>query len=73
MEKQQKIKLWVAIGFVAVFTLISIFAYVKILKPIRDGRSQRTGKYTLKTGYKTKYNPDFIDSVSEVSSKKNRK
>ncbi len=65
MEKQQKYKLWIGIGFIVVFTVLSIIAYVKILKPIRDGRSQRTGKYTMKTGYKTKYNPDFIDSVSD--------
>lgn len=70
MEKQQKIKLWIAVGFVTVFTFISILAYVKILKPIREGRSHRSGKYTLKAGYKTKYNPDFIDSVTHANKKK---
>ena len=40
-----------------------IVAYIKILKPIRDTRSERTGKFTLKGKYKTQYNPDIMDSI----------
>lgn len=69
MEKSQKIKLVVGIAFIALFTAISAIAYVKILKPIRDGRNSHQskymlkGKYTLKGKYKTKINPDIIDSI----------
>jgi len=42
---------------------MSIVAYIKILKPIRDTRSERTGKFTLKGKYKTQYNPDIMDSI----------
>lgn len=63
MEKSQKIKLVVGIAFIALFTAINAIAYIKILKPIRDGRSSRQGKYTLKGKYKTKINPDIIDSI----------
>ena len=63
MNKQQKIKLTVAIAFFALITGISIVAYIKILKPIRDKRSERTGKFTLKGKYKTQYNPDIMDSI----------
>ena len=59
MNKQQKIKLTVAIAFFMLITGMSIVAYIKILKPIRDTRSERTGKFTLKGKYKTKYNPDI--------------
>lgn len=63
MNKQQKIKLTVAIAFFALITGISVVAYIKILKPIRDTRSERTGKFTLKGKYKTQYNPDIMDSI----------
>ena len=63
MNKQQKIKLTVAIAFFALITGISIVAYIKILKPIRDTRSERTEKFTLKGKYKTQYNPDIMDSI----------
>ena len=63
MNKQQKIKLAVAIAFFMLITGMSIVAYVKILKPIRDTRSERTGKFTLKGKYKTQYNPDIMDSI----------
>ena len=63
MNKQQKIKLTVAIAFFALITGISIVAYIKILNPIRDTRSERTGKFTLKGKYKTQYNPDIMDSI----------
>jgi hypothetical protein len=63
MNKQQKIKLTVAIAFFMLITGMSIVAYIKILKPIRDTRSERTGKFTLKGKYKTQYNPDIMDSI----------
>lgn len=68
-NKQQKLKLWIAIGFVVAFTAISIVAYIKILKPIRDNRSNRTGKYTMKQGYKTQFNPDYLDSLAKAKEK----
>jgi hypothetical protein len=67
---QKKLKLWIAVGFVTLFTAISIFAYVKILKPIRDGRANRTGKYTMKQGYKTQFNPDYLDSLEKAKKSK---
>ena len=70
MEKQQKFKLAIAIVFFALITGISIVAYVKILKPIRDTRSERKGKFTLKGKYKTNYNPDIIDSIEAKEKKK---
>lgn len=70
MNKHQRNKLIVAIGFFTLITAISIVAYVKILKPIRDTRSSRTGKYTLKGKYKTTYNPDIIDSIEAKEKKK---
>lgn len=63
MNTHQRNKLIVAIGFFVAITAISIWAYTTILKPIRDTRSQRTGKFTLKGKYKTQYNPDIIDSI----------
>jgi len=63
---QQKLKLWIAIGFVAVFTAMSVIAYFKILKPIKDNRQHRTGKYTMKQGYKTTFNPDYLDSLEKA-------
>ncbi len=66
MNKQQRAKLAVGLTFIALITGISIWAYVRILKPIRENRSLREGKHTLKRGYKTQYNPDFIDSVIEA-------
>ena len=63
MNKQQKIKLIVAIAFFLLITGMSIVAYIKILKPIRDTRNERTGKFTLKGKYKTNYNPDIMDSI----------
>jgi hypothetical protein len=66
MNKQQKAKLAVGLTFIALITGISLWAYFSILKPIQEGRAQREGKHTLKRGYKTQYNPDFIDSVIEA-------
>ncbi|MFM7639013.1 MAG: hypothetical protein ACKO67_04700 [Bacteroidota bacterium] len=63
MNKQQRNKLIVAIGFFALITTVSVWAYMTILKPIRDTRGERKGKFTLKGKYKTKYNPDIIDSI----------
>ncbi len=67
MLQQQKIKLLVAIGFFALFTGLSIFGYHRYLKPIRDGRINRTEKFSLKKKYRTTFNPDFIDSVSKLN------
>ncbi|MDA0685286.1 MAG: hypothetical protein O3C22_00495 [Bacteroidetes bacterium] len=66
MNKQQRAKLAVGLTFIALITGISIWAHFSILKPIRENRTQREGKHTLKRGYKTQYNPDFIDSVMEA-------
>ena len=63
MNKHQRNKLIVAISFFVLITTVSIWAYTTILKPIRDTRSERTGKFTLKGKYKTQYNPDIIDSI----------
>ena len=63
MNKHQRNKLIVAISFFVLITPVSIWAYTTILKPIRDTRSERTGKFTLKGKYKTQYNPDIIDSI----------
>lgn len=65
-KHQQKLKLWVAIGFVTLFTAMSVIAYYKILKPIRNNRENRQGKYTMKQGYKTTFNPDYLDSLEQV-------
>ncbi len=70
MNKQQKIKLTVAIAFFLLITGMSVVAYIKILKPIRDTRSERQGKFTLKGKYKTHYNPDIIDSIEAKEKKK---
>ncbi|MFM1898504.1 MAG: hypothetical protein RL577_744 [Bacteroidota bacterium] len=66
MNKQQKAKLIVGLAFIALFTGLSIWAHFSILKPIQEQREKREGKHTLKRGYKTQYNPDFIDSVIEA-------
>lgn len=60
MNKQQKIKLIVAIAFFLLITGMSIVAYIKILKPIRDTRNERTGKFTLSEKY-----PDLFVSQYE--------
>ena len=70
MNKQQNIKLIVAIAFFLLITGMSIVAYIKILKPIRDTRNERTGKFTLKGKYKTNYNPDIIDSIEAKEKRK---
>lgn len=63
MNKHQRNKLIVAVGFFILITGVSIWAYTKILKPIKESRHERKGKYTLKGKYKTQYNPDIIDSI----------
>jgi hypothetical protein len=63
MEKQQRNKLIVGIGFITLITLISLWAYFQILKPNREYRLKNGKKYTQKLQYKTDYNPDYIDSV----------
>lgn len=69
MEKQQKQKLFVAIIFFAVITSISVWAYVKILKPNKEYHQKTGNKYTQKKQYKTDYNPDYIDSVIDAKKK----
>ncbi|MFZ9755511.1 MAG: hypothetical protein ACO3DK_05710 [Bacteroidia bacterium] len=70
MNKQQKVKLAVALSFFALITGISLWAHFTILEPIRKDRENREGKHTLKRGYRTQYNPDFIDSVIEAKQSK---
>lgn len=74
MNKHQRNKLIVAIGFFVLITTVSIWAYLNFLKPIRDTRNERTGKFTLKGKYKTEYNPDIIDSIeAKTKSRYNQK
>lgn len=72
MEKQQRNKLIVAIVFFIVITVIAIFAYVNIIVPNREKRKQSATheKLNLKTGYKTKVNPNIIDSIMRAKNKK---
>lgn len=65
MEKQQRNKLIVAICFFVFFTSIASIAYIKIILPNREKRKQSINheKLNLKTGYKTKVNPNIIDSM----------
>jgi hypothetical protein len=62
MEKQQRNKLIVGIGFIALITGISVWAYITILVPNRDYHKRTGKKYSQKIQYKTTYNPDYIDS-----------
>lgn len=63
MEKQQRNKLIVGIGFIALITGISAWAYVTILVPNREYHKRTGKKYSQKVQYKTTYNPDYIDSL----------
>jgi hypothetical protein len=63
MEKQQRNKLIVGIGFIALITGISVWAYITILVPNRDYHKRTGKKYSQKIQYKTTYNPDYIDSL----------
>jgi hypothetical protein len=63
MEKQQRNKLIVGIGFIALITGISVWAYITILVPNRDYHKRTGKKYSQKIQYKTSYNPDYIDSL----------
>ncbi len=63
MEKQQRNKLIVGLGFIAVITGISIWAYFAILVPNRNYHNKTGKKYSQKLQYKTSYNPDYIDSI----------
>lgn len=63
MEKQQRNKLIVGIGFIALITGISVWAYITILLPNREYRKRTGKKYSQKIQYKTTYNPDYIDSL----------
>lgn len=63
MEKQQRNKLIVGIGFIALITGISVWAYITILLPNREYHKRTGKKYSQKIQYKTTYNPDYIDSL----------
>ncbi len=63
MEKQQRNKLIVGIGFIALITGISVWAYITILVPNREYHKRTGKKYSQKIQYKTSYNPDYIDSL----------
>jgi hypothetical protein len=63
MEKQQRNKLWVGLGFILLVTGVSIWAYINLILPNRAYREKTGMKYTQKLHYKTQYNPDYIDSV----------
>lgn len=63
MEKQQRNKLIVGIGFIALITGISVWAYITILVPNREYHKRTGKKYSQKVQYKTTYNPDYIDSL----------
>jgi hypothetical protein len=73
MEKQQRNKLIVGIGFILFFTIIGIFAFENIIIPNREKRLHELhgNKINLKTGYKTKVNPDLIDSMIRARKKNN--
>lgn len=66
MEKNQKKKLIVAISFFAFFTAISLIAFFTIILPNREKRKKSGEKINMKTGYKTKVNPDMIDSLMKA-------
>lgn len=70
MEKQQKMKLWVALGFILIVTGTAVWAYYAILIPNREYHQKTGKKYTQKLKYKTDYNPDYIDSVLESKKEK---
>ena len=63
MEKQQRNKLIVGLGFIGLITGISIWAYFAILVPNREYHNKTGKKFSQKLQYKTLYNPDYIDSV----------
>ncbi|MGB0269233.1 MAG: hypothetical protein ACPGCV_03540 [Bacteroidia bacterium] len=65
MEKQQKLKLIVAVTFFLVITGLAVWAYITILLPNKEYHQKTGKKYTQKLEYKTDYNPDYIDSVLE--------
>ncbi len=69
MEKQQRNKLIVGLSFIIVVLSLATWAYVTILLPNREYRKKTGHKYSQKLQYKTKYNPDFVDSVMESKKK----
>lgn len=69
MEKQQKIKLIIAVSFVTFITALAAWAYFSILKPNKEYHQKTGKKYTQKLKYKTQYNPDYIDSIIESKKK----
>lgn len=72
MEKQQKQKLAVAIIFLSIILGMATWAYITILLPNREYRKRTGEKYTQKLQYKTKYNPDFVDSVIDSKEKSSK-
>lgn len=72
MEKQQKQKLAVLIIFLTIILGLATWAYISILLPNREYRKRTGEKYTQKIQYKTKYNPDFVDSVIKSKEKSSK-
>ncbi len=72
MEKQQRNKLIVGLSFIVLVLSLATWAYITILLPNREYRKKTGHKYSQKLQYKTKYNPDYVDSVI-AAKKKNSK
>lgn len=72
MEKQQRNKLIVAIGFFLIVTGCAVWAYTSILIPNREYHKRTGQKYSQKKKYITKHNPDYIDSVLEAKKKRKK-
>jgi hypothetical protein len=51
---------------------MATWAYITILLPNREYRKRTGEKYTQKLQYKTKYNPDFVDSVIDSKEKSSK-
>jgi len=75
MERQQRNKLIVGLGFIGIITGVALWAYFAILIPNRDYHKKTGKKYSQKLQYKTSYNPDYIDSVlkAKKEAKKEKK
>jgi len=65
MEKQQKMKLIVAVTFFLIITGLAVWAYITILFPHKVYHQKTRKKSHQKLEYKTDSNPDYIDSVLE--------
>jgi hypothetical protein len=51
---------------------MATWAYITILLPNREYRKRTGEKYTQKLQYKTKYNPDFVDSIIKSKEKSSK-